>query len=165
MTTRPMTARFTCLLRLSMLLPALSMASVAEAQGRPRDATTGYEAPVNRPLLIAGGVLFFGAYVPSLVYAKSSSYNGETDIKYPLVGPWLDLKNRRCSTDPCDAKHLSGGLLIADGLVQGAGVLSMVAGLFISETRMRRFLMPGGVRVSAARVGQAAYGLDASGLF
>jgi len=157
-------ASFFRFVMLGALLGPWGCATRAGAQSSdPADG--GWEAPVDRPLLIVGSVLFFGAYVPSLAYAKSSSYNGDTYIKYPLVGPWLDLSSRRCSTDPCDARHLSGGLLIADGVAQGLGLVGVVAGLLISETTMRHWLTPRRVWVSPGRVAQAAYGVGALGSF
>ena len=124
---------------------------------------------INRPLLVTGLVLLGGSYATSAVVgAESSRPSDNPNLYYPVVGPWLDLAQRDCSTQlPCSSKETGNkALLIIDGSIQGLGALAAVTSLFLPEKIGRHFLIIGGDKLRAfpTMVG-SGYGLGAGGRF
>ena len=93
---------------------------------------TGYDS-VNYVVLSTGAVAFLGTYIASVIVAANSNTQGDNRLYWPVAGPWLDLADRRdCGgfLAPCDRnENTYKGLLIADGIVQGLGILTILDGL------------------------------------
>jgi hypothetical protein len=106
----------------------------------PAPQTTTYVAPEgevvednwNAPVFVSGAVIFGASYGAAAVAGAESDHPGANRLWVPVVGPWLALndwgscpiENPRCDTNTTDKV-----LLIADGVFQAAGVITMVDGL------------------------------------
>ncbi len=123
---------------------------------------------VNRPLLLTGAVVLAGTYGTSIGFAYYSDRNEDQKyLYYPLAGPWLDLDHRDCNARPCSNENLNKGLLIADGIGQGLGLVAIVTSFFLPERKTKRWYMIGdgkSVLGGPMRVG-TGYGLGALGRF
>ena len=142
------------------------IAALQIAPARPASETT--RRPFNRPLLVAGLLLFGGAYAASGVDAAMLSRDvARNDLFYPLVGPWMAYTNlcdvsHRCSGDQPGA----GLLLVVDGVGQGLGAVALVASLLVPEETTRRWFFLGqrGFHAAPSQVG-TGYGVGAAGVF
>jgi hypothetical protein len=81
-----------------------------------------------------GGALLFGAWIPSIVVAATSSIDANHWLYVPAIGPWIDYATRAACTPsvdprPClnDAAEQVG--IIADGILQTTGAVLMVLGI------------------------------------
>lgn len=132
----------------------------------PAPDTTSW---VNKPLLITGAVVLVGSYVPAATVAYTSERPADqTNLYYPVVGPWMNLADRQCNDRPCgDNEGIAKGLLIADGIGQGLGALAVVSSLFLPGKTTRHWYLIGNDKTHAGptRVGIAGYGFGASGTF
>ncbi len=130
----------------------------------PAPETTSW---VNRPLLVTGTVLLAGSYVPSAIVAYTSDRPADqTNLYYPVVGPWLDLADRNCNARPCSNAALDDVLLIADGIGQGLGALGVVTSFFLPDHTTRHWYLIGDDHVHGgpSRVA-GGYGFTAMGSF
>jgi hypothetical protein len=85
----------------------------------------------------------------------------------PVAGPWLDLANRgECPpSSSCGNETAYKALLIADGVLQGVGVLQVISGLLFPVTHSVT-TVESAVHVRIVpRVGREGYGLTAVGTF
>jgi hypothetical protein len=131
----------------------------------PASDTTSW---VNRPLLITSSILLVGSYVPMASVAFTSDRPADqTNLYYPIVGPWMNLADRQCDTRPCGNEALTKVLLVADGIGQGLGAIGVVSSFFLPGKTTRHWYLIGDDRVHAgpSRVGMAGYGLGAAGTF
>jgi len=119
----------------------------------------------NRPLLITGAVVLVGSYGASAIVAAASDRKADDKLYYPVVGPWLDLKNRDCDINPCGSDGFNKALLIADGAVQGLGALSVILGLVLPESEKKPWYLIGTKDVVVAPQMGAAQGLRVYGQF
>ncbi len=86
---------------------------------------------------IGGGIVVFGiSYGVSVVVAASSGHQGDSHLYVPIVGPWLDFGDRgHCpQTGSCDGETTNRVLLVADGIFQAVGALSVVSGFLFQKT-------------------------------
>jgi hypothetical protein len=105
----------------------------------------------NPPLFVAGLTSLAIGYAPALGVAIGSDHKGDDQLFIPVVGPWLDIGKRGCSgvTVPtgdgpfevasgqnCGSSDIETAALIADGTIQGLGILQVVASLFVPEKRV-----------------------------
>lgn len=123
---------------------------------------------VNRPLLITSSILLVGSYVPAASVAFTSDRPADqTNLYYPIVGPWMNLADRQCDVRSCNNETLNNVLLVADGIGQGLGALGVVSSLFLPGKTTRNWYLVGDDRVHAgpSRVGVAGYGIGAVGTF
>jgi hypothetical protein len=107
--------------------------AVAAPVGESRDAYTG----PNRRLIGSGLITFGLSYIPALVVAGTSDQSADHHLYVPIVGPWLDLGDRPgCGPGQisCDAETTNRVLLVFDGIFQGIGAVTTVAG-FLSPER------------------------------
>jgi len=91
----------------------------------------------NRRLLWTGVTAFAVTYTASVVGGGVGGDRiSDKNLFIPLVGPWLDLGQRDCEFRGCNDKQevVFKSLIIASGIVQGAGVLVALSSLFIPET-------------------------------
>jgi hypothetical protein len=113
----------------------------------------------NTTLLGSGvGTLVLG-YAPSVVVGIVSDHKGDNNLFIPVAGPWIDLGTRNCSgatvntgngpfelasRSNCGTSDIERAALITSGIVQGAGVLQMLASLFVPERRVSVVARPSG---------------------
>ncbi len=131
----------------------------------PAPDTTSW---VNRPLLVTGAIVLVASYVPAASVAFTSDRPADqTNLYYPVVGPWMNLADRQCGDRPCDNEGLTKTLLVADGIAQGLGALAVVSSLFLPGKTTRHWYLIGDDKTHAGptRVGVAGYGFGASGTF
>lgn len=120
----------------------------------------------NRPLLITGGVLLLGTYVPTAVIASTQGRNVEdSNLLIPVVGPWLNLADRRC--DACSGETGNVALVIGSGVLQAAGVGMVLMSFLIPEKIEAATIQAGPVKLNVAptQVGRSGMGLGAVGVF
>jgi hypothetical protein len=89
--------------------------------------------PLNPPVFLTGALVFAGTYGASVIVAgDSNEHGGHHHLYVPIAGPWLDLADRP-SCDPtenrCDHETTTKVLLVADGVFQAAGILTMLDGV------------------------------------
>jgi hypothetical protein len=127
------------LLPISLAALAFTATGVARAD-EPAVATVAPEAAhppssVRLKLALGGVAVAGGAYAIS--YAMASNFPevpGTTQLKIPIVGPWLALGKSGCATDDpdCGAKVVFRGiLLVIDGLAQLGGLGLIAEGTFM----------------------------------
>ena len=97
----------------------------------------------NAPLFTSGALVFLGSYGASVVVAATSEDDtvdrGNDRLYVPVVGPWLALNDRPdcpVEQESCDMETTKKVLLVADGVLQAGGVVTMIAGL-LSPTEHR----------------------------
>lgn len=106
-------------------------ATVAPAQ----ETVTVYKGP-NRALIGAGVGVFAASYIPAVIVGAESSLDADRHLFIPVVGPWIDLGNRPAcgvSSVVCNNETTNKVLLAVDGVFQGIGVLTAIAGLLMPE--------------------------------
>jgi len=81
-----------------------------------------------------GGTLFFAAFVPSFIVARTSERAADEWLYAPVVGPWIDLAQRgACNARfGCDGEAAYKVLLVANGVAQGIGMLGIVSGILVA---------------------------------
>lgn len=142
-------------------LPASTVSPYSDERG----AVVEHSWP-NRPLLITGLVVFGGTYGASAIVGAASNREADEKLFIPVVGPWLDLKDRDCDADPCSHETLNKTLLIGSGALQGLGALSMVLSLVIPESNEKPWYLIGDEKLSVTpQVGYTTTGVSAFGRF
>lgn len=98
---------------------------------REPEGTEVYSA-WNAPVFATGAVVFAGSYGASAIVAGTSDHAGADRLYVPVVGPWLALNDwGDCPIEQarCDDNTTDKVLLVADGVFQGAGVITMITGI------------------------------------
>ena len=98
---------------------------------QPRESYEVYDA-WNAPVFATGALVFAGAYGASAIVASTSDRPAADRLYVPVVGPWLALNDwGDCPiAEPrCDETTTDKVLLVADGVFQAAGIITMVTGL------------------------------------
>ncbi len=86
----------------------------------------------NAPVFATGALVFAGSYGASAIVAGSSDHPGADRLYVPVVGPWLALNdwgNCPISNPSCDQNTTDKVLLVADGVFQAAGLITMLDGV------------------------------------
>lgn len=86
----------------------------------------------NAPMFATGAVVFAGSYGASAIVASQSEHPGADRLYVPVVGPWLALNDwGDCPIENprCDQNTTDKVLLVADGVFQAAGLVTMVSSL------------------------------------
>ena len=86
----------------------------------------------NAPVFATGAVVFGAAYAGAAIAGSESDHNGADRLWVPVAGPWLALNDwGNCPIDnpSCDQNTTDKVLLIADGVFQAAGLITMVDGV------------------------------------
>jgi hypothetical protein len=113
-------------LGVAVALSGLLMASGGQARAQEVVASSG-------PTVFRSGLATFGAgYLAAVVVAATSDHPGDHRLFVPVLGPWLDLGSRgSCpvQSSSCDHETTNKILIAGDGVIQAAGVVTMVAGL------------------------------------
>jgi len=128
----------------------------------PRETMTVYkkERP-NKAVLITGGALFVSTYVTTAAFAAANGPIGDKDLYIPIVGPWINLADRSCSS--CSTHETRDTVLIAgSGALQGIGAALLVASFFIPEKAAAATIAAGPVKMTVA---PSVGGLGAVGTF
>jgi hypothetical protein len=154
---------------------ALTLPSVAFAHDNglapveTEETTT--EATGPSMAMVGSGLVIFGlSYVPAMVVASTSALDADRTLFVPIAGPWIDLTQRPgCGpTESCNSENTAKVFLVADGVFQAIGAVTIVGGLLTTshETRTVRSAKPGpAVHVSPAQMGNGGYGVAATGTF
>jgi hypothetical protein len=157
--------------------PRVAVTQPQPVETRPVGAETvraQYAGP--NTMLIGSGLLVFGvAYGTSAIVAGTSDHPGDRHLYVPVVGPWMNLADRgSCGgrlDRSCDNETTNKVLLVADGVFQGIGVLSIIGGFLSPEhrevvtTTAKKGASKPTFHVSPARIGYSGYGLAAFGTF
>src|SRR6187402_796131 len=125
---------------LPISLAALAFTATGVAHADEPEAAVAPDAAnppssVRLKLALGGVAVAGGAYAMS--YAMASNFPevpGTTELKIPVVGPWLALGKSGCATDDpdCGAKVvLRGFFLVIDGLAQIGGVGLIAEAVFM----------------------------------
>ncbi len=121
---------------------------------------------VNKPLLITGAALLAVGYVPAVVISQTSERPIDQDkLILPVVGPWMNLVDRDCDDRECENEDRNKALLIADGVVQGVGALSVVLSLVLPGKTTQNWYLIGDTQVGPMYISKSVYGLGATGKF
>jgi hypothetical protein len=152
-------------------------------EGRP--IPPGYH-PETRPrkgLVISGSIVFGIPYFLSLSVAASSKFSPDRWLYAPIIGPFVDLGNRKedCntignafgSTTTCKDDSSERFFLMADGLMQVAGATMFILGLAIPQHLLVRddapFVGSKGSQfawsIAPTKMGRSGYGLGLGGTF
>jgi hypothetical protein len=92
----------------------------------------------NAPVFATGALVFAASYGASVIVASTSDHPGADRLYVPVIGPWLALNDwGNCPIEQprCDENTTEKVLLVADGVFQAAGVITMVTGLLTPTTR------------------------------
>jgi hypothetical protein len=94
----------------------------------------------NTTWFTAGAIIFGASYGASVIGAAAmeDEDDGAWDNLYiPVAGPWLaldELDDCRTVLDDCNGDSTTEQvLLVTDGIIQGAGILTMAYGLLVPE--------------------------------
>jgi len=146
----------------------------ADTTGVPPEPTRVGDVPapesrswVNRPLLVTSAILLVGSYVPMAAVAYTSDRPADqTNLYYPVVGPWMNLADRQCDIRACNNEGLNKAMLILDGVGQGLGALGVVTSFFLPNKATANWYLIGDEKTHAGptRVG-TGYGFGAAGHF
>ncbi len=104
---------------------------------RDPETYTEYDA-WNAPVFATGALVFAGSYGASVIVASQSEREAADRLYVPVVGPWLALNDwSDCPIEEprCDRNTTHKVLLVADGVFQAAGVITMVTGLLSPSSR------------------------------
>jgi hypothetical protein len=91
----------------------------------------------NAPVFATGALVFAASYGASAIVAGTSDHPGADRLYVPVAGPWLALNDwGDCPIENprCDENTTEKVLLVADGVFQAAGVITMVTGLLSPTT-------------------------------
>lgn len=115
----------------------------------------------NAPVFATGALIFVGSYSASAYVAATSDHVGADRLYVPVVGPWLALNDwGDCpiSQPRCDQNTTEKVLLVADGVFQAAGIITMLTGLMSPSTHTVVARQQTTVKVRPTRNGVAAFG-------
>lgn len=133
----------------ALLIPALAVAEtnpppvIIINQPPPETRRTVVETPqyetiydaYNAPVFTTGALVFIGSYGASVVVAagadREEKDRGIRNLYIPVAGPWLALSDRGdCAVaGSCRNESTKKVLLVMDGLLQAAGVITMIDGI------------------------------------
>lgn len=113
-------------------------------EGRPIPAGYHLETRARKGLVVAGPIVFGVPYFLSLSTAASSGYQPDRWLYAPVVGPFVDLANRKedCTISPgfnggnnynCGDDSVARFFLMFDGLMQVSGVAMLIFGLALPQ--------------------------------
>jgi len=86
----------------------------------------------NAPVFASGALVFGASYAGAAIASSESDHPGADRLWVPVAGPWLALNDwGNCPIEQprCDTNTTDKVLLIADGVFQAAGLVTMVDGL------------------------------------
>jgi hypothetical protein len=118
------------------VLAALALSSTT-AGAQEAEEPQRYPPSSVRVKLVAGGLVVMGlAYGAGFLAASSwPDAPGASQLKIPVVGPWIALANNACAADDPDCGfvlYLRGFLTVLDGLMQLGGLGIAGEGIFMT---------------------------------
>lgn len=147
--------------------PVDTTAGPTTPEPRQRDTVTVTRSMTpNRPILIVGGALLLGSYVPTAVLASTEGRSVEDrNLLIPVVGPWLNLADRRC--DGCDNESGNVAMIVGSGVLQGVGAGMMIMSFLVPEKIEAATIQAGPVKLHFAptQYGRSGMGLGTVGVF
>jgi hypothetical protein len=161
-----------------LALPILVASALTAADARADSKATTAESLRDDPhvidggpnrLLLATGLATLGfAYGISAYVGATTERGSERWLLVPVSGPWLALARREGCAEvgatPCDVEPTFQGLLVADGLIQLAGVAQLALAFVKRERRETQAAVARTVSLLPARMPGGA-GLFAHGAF
>ncbi|MCC6552805.1 MAG: hypothetical protein IT372_07255 [Polyangiaceae bacterium] len=154
------------------LLAAASLSAATAAAEEPAPPPPRYPPSSVRPRLIAGGLVVTGlAYGAGFLAASSwPEVPGSSELKIPVVGPWMALAKNDCAPDDPDCGfilYMRGFLTIIDGLMQLGGLGIAGEGVFMTtEASSTPEARPAAIRVRPTPIVAASgAGLGVVGTF
>jgi hypothetical protein len=151
-------------------------AGYAQRVDEPRRVTFVSQGPTydetyttwNSSLFIGGAVLFGASYGAAVVAASRSDREADDRLYVPLLGPWLDLADRRdCDVEisSCDNETTLKVLIVTDGVLQAAGAFMMLDAILFPTVHRSSTTTAALEHVKPIRVGDGGRGLAVSGKF
>jgi hypothetical protein len=137
------------------------------SESRAEDTSTRTESTGPDMREIGGGLVTFGiSYGVALGVAATSGHQGDSHLYVPIVGPWLDFGDRgSCpQTGSCDKETTYRVLIVADGIFQALGALSVVSGFLFQTTREVTTTTSAGATAPAIQVTPVQYAHGGLGL-
>jgi hypothetical protein len=125
-------------------------------------------------IMLASGLITFGVtYGAGAIVAATSPLSADQRLFVPIAGPWMDVFDRPdcggATGRSCDVETAYKVLIIADGVGQAIGALTVVEAFFNPEihttTHSVTALEKPTVHVAPAPLGAAGYGMLAVGTF
>jgi hypothetical protein len=121
---------------------------------------------------MSGGIVTFGiSYGVALGVAATSGHQGDSHLYVPIVGPWLDFGDRgSCSQASCNREMTYRVLIVADGILQALGALSIVSAFVFQTTHeittaTATDAMAPTLKITPVEYAHGGLGLAASGTF
>jgi hypothetical protein len=132
----------------------------APPPSQPETLTLAQKYRPNRPLLLTGGVLLLGSYVPTAIATGVS--HTDRSLYIPVVGPWMHLVSRHPGEATGDTV-----LIWTSGIAQGLGALVTTASFFIPEKVPAATITAGNMKINIAptTLGRGAPAIGAVGIF
>jgi hypothetical protein len=140
--------------------PQPQQTTVVQPVVEHNDSDVDYD-PMNAGVFSSGAVLFGGSYIASIIVAGASDHPGAERLYVPVLGPWLalgDWGNCNVTNPNCDNNTTDKVLLVADGIVQAAGILTMIDGLVWPSSHHRVVVADKKVHVTPTGNGMAVFG-------
>lgn len=114
-----------------------STASARAEETTEVDEPKRYPPSSVRPKLIIGGLALTGLAYGAAVLSASTwpEVPGSSELKIPIVGPWMALAKNDCAPDDPDCGftlYLRAILTVADGLIQLGGLGIAAEGVFMT---------------------------------
>lgn len=145
---------------------APAFAQYAHPRGRVEERALVYP---NGTLLGAGIFVFGAAYIPSVVVAATSDRIRDRALVAPIVGPWIAVTNRgscgELGSHECDVEMGNRGLLVADGIVQAIGGITILSAFFTPARRATVVMAEPKPTVRVTPLVGSVTGVGASGQF
>lgn len=150
--------------------PALAQPVTVVTPAEPAPQTEVVTDNWNAQVFASGAVLFGATYGASVIAASTTDRSEDNRLFVPVLGPWLDLNDRGdcpVAEQNCDTETSIKVLLVADGVLQAAGILTMADALIFPSHSHRTVTTVSykGVNVAPTRVGSTGHGLSFSGHF
>jgi hypothetical protein len=125
-------------------------------------------------IMLASGIITFGVtYGAGAIVAATSPLSTDQQMFVPIAGPWMDLVNRPgCGGDSgrsCSTETAYKVLLVADGIGQAIGALTIVEAFLnpetVTTTHSTTASEKPSFRMTPASMGAGGYGMVALGNF
>jgi hypothetical protein len=147
------------LLVASMLVSHVALADDAlQPRTEPASPETNDKDYLNTRFTV-GASTFVASYAAAAVVGATSDHDHADRLLIPVAGPWIALDDWNTCTATqalCTASNADKALLIADGVVQAAGLVLMIDGLMgptldqplvVADTKLHLAPAPNGVMV------------------
>ena len=160
-----------------LLPPAIaatwSPAALAEETRTGTSETVTERGGPSRTMLSSGVVTLGLTYGAAAVVAATSDRDADHRMFVPIAGPWMALFDRGdcggMTGRSCDTETTYKVLIVADGIGQGLGAITIVEAFLnpevVTVSRTRTGSVKPTLRLTPARLGAGSYGMLALGTF